>query len=405
MAADRPSPMAFFTPTPVTDGSSASREICYWPSPWTESDVPCPAMKIILKLFALFTFALAFQACSKAPDVQQQTSQRPRPTPATAVYVTNEASGNLTVIDAETNQVFATVPLGKRPRGIHLSPDGKLVYVALSGSPIAPPGVDEDTLPPPDKSADGIGVVDAAQNAFLKLMPVGSDPEEFTLSLDGSKFYVANEDVGVASIVNVASGQIIKSLPVGDEPEGVGITPDGKFVYVTSEDDSSVALIDTATDNLVKTIKVGRRPRAVAFLPDGSRAYVTAENDGTVAVIDTAKKSLLKTIKLEGEGVKPMGIAVAPDGRKIYVSTGRFGKVFAIDTATEKVIGSVEVGTRPWGIAITPDGKTLYTANGPSNDVSVLDAETLQVKAKVKVGDRPWGIAIRSTQPVVKPLP
>ena len=50
--------------------------------------------------------------------------------------------------------------LGKRPRGIHASPDKKTIYVALSGSPIAGPGVDESTLPPADKTADGIGVFD-----------------------------------------------------------------------------------------------------------------------------------------------------------------------------------------------------------------------------------------------------
>jgi len=80
------------------------------------------------------------------------------------VYVTNEASGDLTIIDPVKMEALATVPLGKRARGIHPSPDGKLLYVALSGSPLAPPGVDESTLPPPDKSADGIGVFDVAQN-------------------------------------------------------------------------------------------------------------------------------------------------------------------------------------------------------------------------------------------------
>ena len=56
------------------------------------------------------------------------------------VYVTNEASGDLTVIDASTGSVVATAPLGKRPRGIKASPDGKTLYVALSGSPNAGPG-------------------------------------------------------------------------------------------------------------------------------------------------------------------------------------------------------------------------------------------------------------------------
>src|SRR2546422_9797767 len=70
--------------------------------------------------------------------------------PKLRVYVTNEASGDLTVIDASTQAVIATAPLGKRPRGIKASPDGRTLYVALSGSPSAPPGTDESKLPPPE---------------------------------------------------------------------------------------------------------------------------------------------------------------------------------------------------------------------------------------------------------------
>src|SRR5262245_45555424 len=92
------------------------------------------------------------------------------------IYVTNERSGDLSVIDAATNEIVATLPLGKRPRGIHASPDRKTIYVALSGSPIAPPGVDESTLPPPDKKADAIGVFDVRENKLARLIPAGSDP-------------------------------------------------------------------------------------------------------------------------------------------------------------------------------------------------------------------------------------
>ena len=59
------------------------------------------------------------------------------------IYVSNEKSGDVTVINGSDNQVLATIPVGKRPRGIHASPDGKTVYVALSGTPIsAPPQLD-----------------------------------------------------------------------------------------------------------------------------------------------------------------------------------------------------------------------------------------------------------------------
>src|ERR1017187_5314085 len=78
--------------------------------------------------------------------------------PSYRVYISNEGSGDLTGIDPEKMAAMATVPIGKRARGIHAGADGKQVFVALSGSPFAPPGVDESTLPPPDKSADGIGI-------------------------------------------------------------------------------------------------------------------------------------------------------------------------------------------------------------------------------------------------------
>lgn len=55
--------------------------------------------------------------------------------PLVGIYVTNETSGDLSVIDAATNTVVGTIPLGKRPRGIAISPDGGTIYVALSRVP------------------------------------------------------------------------------------------------------------------------------------------------------------------------------------------------------------------------------------------------------------------------------
>src|SRR5260370_7144060 len=55
------------------------------------------------------------------------------------IYVSNEKSGDVTVISGGDNQVLGTIPVGKRPRGIHASPDGKTVYVALTGPPLPPP--------------------------------------------------------------------------------------------------------------------------------------------------------------------------------------------------------------------------------------------------------------------------
>lgn len=308
------------------------------------------------------------------------------------VYISNESSGDLTVIDPVRMEVVTTVPMGKRARGIHPSPDGKLIYVALSGSPLAPPGVDESTLPPPDKSADGIGVFDVAQNKMLRKLSGGSDPEQFAVGRDGM-LYISNEDASGVSFVDPVKGEVLHTIPTGEEPEGVTLSPDGKLVYATSEEAGTVTVIDIATAKAVKTIHVGRRPRNVSFLPDGSRAFVSNENDATLSVIDTSAMEATHAIPL-GEGLKPMGQAMARDGSRLYVSTGRGKQVVILEPATERILAAFEVGQRPWGIALSPDEKLLFTANGPSNDVSIVDVATRAVIKKIKVGERPWGVVV-----------
>src|SRR5580658_2605111 len=156
-----------------------------------------------------------YTGCSSPAPVQPAENKVPADSSAFRIYVTNEVSGDMTVIDSATYNVIATVPLGKRPRGIHASPDRKTIYVALSGSPIAGPGVDETTLPPPDKSADGIGVFDVAQNKLIKIIPGGSDPENFDISKDGRFLYISNEDTSSASIVDIGTEKVLKSVKMG----------------------------------------------------------------------------------------------------------------------------------------------------------------------------------------------
>src|SRR3954447_14422927 len=54
--------------------------------------------------------------------------------PAYWVCVSNEKSGDVVLVDPASRQVVATIPVGNRPRGIHPSPDGKFLYVALTAS-------------------------------------------------------------------------------------------------------------------------------------------------------------------------------------------------------------------------------------------------------------------------------
>src|SRR4051812_42200108 len=126
----------------------------------------------------VFSIAAAFLVGCHSTDTHPESSptrQQAAPAPPVRIYVSNERSGDVSVIDPATNRVVATIPVGKRPRGIRVSKDGKTVYVALSGSPIGGPGVKDEDLPPADKKADGIAVVDVATGKFVKKLNSGSD--------------------------------------------------------------------------------------------------------------------------------------------------------------------------------------------------------------------------------------
>ena len=162
---------------------------------------------------------LALALCVVAPAC---SSEPPKPAPATAapapapppeprvkVYVTNEMSGDLTVVDADRQTAIGTYPLGKRPRGIKVSPDRKSLYVALSGSPNAGPGVDPKTLPPPDRSADGIGEVDTTTYKVKRIIHAGNDPEP--------------KEIGTACGQGQCSGPGLVIPAIADHPGVAGV--------------------------------------------------------------------------------------------------------------------------------------------------------------------------------------
>jgi PQQ-dependent catabolism-associated beta-propeller protein len=348
-----------------------------------------------LGLFLVFSVTAA---CRNAPP------EKPHSEEEELVYVTNEDSGTLSILSAASDELLATLPVGKRPRGVRVSPDGSRVYVAASGSPKCPPTMsDEDCdAQVADRTEDGIVVVDPGSRKVTGRLPGGSDPEQFDVSRDGRRLFVSNEDAGVASVVDVDvdddGGRVVKSVPVGEEPEGVRASPDGSVVYVTSETEHRLTVISTATLEVVANIAVGHRPRDAVFSSDGKRAFVTSEIDGTLSAIDVPTHRVTDTVELP-KGSRSMGVVLSPDDRRLYVSNGRAKTVAVLDASTLAIVGVVEVGERPWGLALTADGKKLYTANGPSNDVSVVDTGTLAVVKRIPVGESPWGVAVGRARP------
>jgi len=346
--------------------------------------------------------ALLLGACNRSSSPSSSSSgpgtdtgQGPR------LYVSDETGSAVVVVDPDAGRVVQRLEIGKRPRGIKLAADGKHLLVALSGSPIGGPGVDESKLPPADRAADGIGLVELPNGALVRKYQSGQDPESFAISPDGKTLYVSNEDAAEMSVLDLGSGNVRGRVKVGEEPEGVTVRPDGRVVYVSCEGENDIVAIDTTTLAVLGRVKTGARPRAIVFTSDGSTGFVTSENGGVVTVFDPTTNAVAMTIQVPRSGnsptpPRPMGAVLARDNSQLFVSLGRARSIAVIDVAARKVARLIEdVGARPWGIGISADGKQLYTANGPSGDVSVVDIASGKTEKRISVGGSPWGIAVK----------
>jgi YVTN family beta-propeller protein len=313
---------------------------------------------------------------------------------AERAYSSNEDAGTVTVIDADRGAAIATIAVGKRPRGLTLSPDGKLLYVAVSGLPKCPPPMtDADCAKlERDGAADGIAVVDTAALTHTRTIGGVSDPERVAVSRDGRQLFVSEEDSARLAVLDAARGRVLTTVPVGREPEGVRLSPNGRWVLVTSEEDNRVTVVDAKSHAVLAQATVGQRPRDLAFSADSRFAYVAGEADASLYRLELpAAGGVTEILKLRRE-VRPMGLALDASRGRLYIGTGRAGTVAVVDLAGPSLITEIACGGRPWGIALGAGGQRLFSPDGPSGDVAIIDTASAAVTARIPVGKGPWAV-------------
>jgi PQQ-dependent catabolism-associated beta-propeller protein len=300
---------------------------------------------------------------------------------AETVFVTLEKDNALAVVAAPEGKLTKTVKIGKRPRGILLSPDGKRLYVAVS---------DDDT----------ILVLDTGSYKVVGKLPSGEDPETFAMDPEGKHLYVSNEDDNQVTVIDIAAKKAVKTIPVGVEPEGICTSPDGVWTVSTSETTNMAHWIDRKSLEITDNTLVDPRPRACRFTDDSKQLWVSSEIAGTVTVIDAATKQPVKKIafKIPGvtqEKIQPVGIRIDRNRRYAYVALGPSNRVAVIDAQKLEVVDYFLVGQRVWNLEFSPDQRRLYTTNGVSNDISIVDLDKRKVLKSVAVGQYPWGVAVK----------
>jgi len=301
------------------------------------------------------------------------------------IYITNNSSNTLSVINTTTNLVTATILVGNSPSGIAVTADGTRVYVS--------------------NTTDGtVSVIDTSVNTVIATINVGFAPIGVVVNTAGTRLYVVNGLSNTVSVIDTATNTIITNIAVGTSPYGIAVNLAGTTAYVTNNASGTVSVIDAATNTVVASIAVGTGPKGLAVSPSGSRVYVANSTAGTVSVIDTSINAVIVSI---GVGGGPATVAVNHAGTRGYVTNNSSGTVSIFDPSTNLIVGAVSVGSGPIGAAVNLTDTKVYAANNTSGTVSVIDAITNSVTATVAVGTAPiaLGTFIESLPQVIFTAP
>ena len=297
------------------------------------------------------------------------------------IFVSNENSDTVVVLEKQSKKIIKTIETGGRPRDLKFNFDFSKLYVVVS-------------------EENHILEIDTKKLIILDQIKTGDDPEIFDIDYNNNYAAVSNEDDNQLTIINLNNKKIIARInDVGVEPEGVNFSPDGKLIYVTSEGTSSVLIIDAFEKKIVNEILVGNRPRRGLFVNGGTEYWVSNELSGTVGVIDTTKQEIKKTIKFTIKGIReqqitPVDFAYAKKNNLVFVTLGNANHVAVVDVNTYEIKKYILVGNRVWGADITADEKELIVTNGNSDDISIIDLEKLLSTSAIPVGKTPHSVRI-----------
>ena len=345
-------------------------------------------------------------------------------------YVSNSLSDTVSVLDIDTFEVVADVPVGRDPVGIdgphHLAIDRErgLLYVALS-YPLA-----SASLGP----HGGHGLSDLSgyvQRLSLDdLAPLGEgrvdpSPGDVVLSRDGERLFVTHYDLvkaldqtflderratllwfEPARELGVAAGAL--RVPVCVAPHGVLLPDDGARAFVACAGEDSVAIVDLATKS-VERVPVSDSIGRPGFPIHEPYALLAERNFERLLVSNLSGKSVMSFAvgaSLEREWVSPvLGLPyfaawLAADRVLVPLQTPSGAAV--LDAASGELLGEASYRDgeclNPHEAVASSDGRVFLVCEGDhraNGAIVELDPESLAVIRRVEVGVFPDRLLFR----------
>jgi DNA-binding beta-propeller fold protein YncE len=252
------------------------------------------------------------------------------------IYAVDQIGFRMIIADTETGKLLHSVPVGRYPFGICLSPDGQKVYVA------------------------NVGMFQYSMIKGITAENVKEKALKFPAFAYGSKEMkegIENDTVSVTGLGEMNAPEAFSvftvSLADPDRPRVVARTKTGHLVGALVEGIPAVG---------------GASPNSLVATEDN--VFVTNGTNDNISVISLEKDTVVHTIYLKPDqrirqfrGVIPFGLALSPDQQRLYVACPGINAVAVIDVQRLQVLGYIPAGWFPARLKVSGDGRMLIVAN------------------------------------------
>ena len=228
------------------------------------------------------------------------------------VYVSNQGSQRVSVIDTVTDTVETTISLGQ-------SGPSHMAYDSIN-----------EKLYVVNILSDSVSIIDTDTNTLNDTIALGGDPRFVVFDSIHQKMYVANLGSDEIAVIDSQSDQLLYTISGIPDPIGMAFDPLNSKMYVRTFSSSSMPVINTTTDALIAPIPIGD-VRYLIYEPNQQILYVA--HDTHISAINTANDQIQDTVDI---GISPVYIEYNDIEGKIYTVNSGDNSVSVIDAFLEK---------------------------------------------------------------------
>ena len=247
------------------------------------------------------------------------------------------------------------LPVGSYPVGIGINPVTNKLYVA-------------------NQFSNSVTVIDGNTNNIESTIQVDNFPYDLEVNSYNNRIYVTNRGSNTVSVIDGSTNQRLSNINVGESPVGISIDPSENRIYVTNlGKNSSLSIIDGISNKVTGTVELNGIFYGIAVNPLTKTIYLSNIKNHTISVLDGTTKNVINHIPVE---YIPTGLNINYKSDLIYVTNYGSNSISVINGKTNKVNSTIEVGQNPVDTIINPLTNKIYVSNNGDNTVSVIDAVT-----------------------------